>query len=94
MNDLANIIIPTFSLYVVGIIAVVCFIAGFFIRAGVTAKRQERIIELEDEMLSNHARILELEKKLSEVKQKENTEKEKQVTPNTNVKVFYPYNSK
>lgn len=45
--------------------------AGFLIRSAVVFKQRKRILRLEDEMLSNHARILSLEKRVSEAK-KEN----------------------
>jgi hypothetical protein len=42
------------------------FALGFLLKRTIIAKQRKRILNLEDEMLSNHARILELEKKLSE----------------------------
>jgi hypothetical protein len=47
-------------------VAVGSFALGLFLKRAVIAKQRKRILNLEDEMLSNHARILELEKKLSE----------------------------
>jgi hypothetical protein len=42
--------------------------AGFLIRSAIVFKQRKRILRLEDEMLSNHARILSLEKRVSEAK--------------------------
>jgi hypothetical protein len=47
-------------------VAVGAFALGYLLKRAVIAKQRKRILNLEDEMLSNHARILELEKKLSE----------------------------
>ena len=49
----------------IGVIAG-AFALGFLFKRAVIAKQRKRILSLEDEMLSNHARILDLEKKLSE----------------------------
>ena len=46
-------------------IAVASFGLGMLIKKGIIAKQRKRILSLEDEMLSNHSRILALEKKLS-----------------------------
>lgn len=47
-------------------IGLACFGLGLLFKRGVIAKQRKRILSLEDEMLSNHSRILALEKKLSE----------------------------
>lgn len=39
--------------------------AGFFIRTKQLRKKQQRILELENEMVSNHAEILKLQHELS-----------------------------
>lgn len=51
---------------------------GFIIRSAIIFKQRKRILRLEDEMLTNHARILSLEKRVSEAKkeQKNNNEYE------------------
>jgi len=46
-------------------IAVASFGLGMLVKRGMIAKQRKRILSLEDEMLSNHSRILALEKKLS-----------------------------
>lgn len=43
------------------------FALGFLFKRAVIAKQRKRILNLEDEMLSNHSKILELEKKISEI---------------------------
>ena len=53
--------------------AIVSFALGLMIKTGVIGRQRKRILALEDEMLSNHAKILSLEKKLSEV-QKEHSQ--------------------
>lgn len=42
--------------------------AGLLTRSAIVFKQRKRILRLEDEMLSNHARILSLEKRVSEGK--------------------------
>ena len=39
---------------------------GFLFKSGLIFKQRKRILRLEDEMLSNHSRILTLEKKIAE----------------------------
>jgi hypothetical protein len=56
----------TFSLFTLIGIAIFAFGAGFLFKLAVVRKQRKRILNLEDEMLSNHARILSLEKKISE----------------------------
>ena len=61
------------SVGILGGIAIVSFGLGFSLKTGIITKQRKRILKLEDEMLSNHAKILSLEKKLSEL-QKENSQ--------------------
>jgi len=49
-------------------LAIVCFALGFLFKSGVISKQRKKILSLEDEMISNHAQILTLEKRLAEVK--------------------------
>jgi len=46
--------------------AIISFGLGLLIKNGVIAKQRKRILQLEDEMLANHAKILSLEKKITE----------------------------
>ena len=52
---------------VVGL-AIAAFAIGFLVKSAVIIKQRKRILRLEDEMLANHARILSLEKRVSESK--------------------------
>ncbi len=45
------------------------FVTGVFIKYKIIAKQRKRILTLEDEMLNNHARILKLEKKNTQLKE-------------------------
>lgn len=54
------------SISILAATAIVSFGLGLAIKTGVIAKQRKRILKLEDEMLSNHAKILTLEKKLAE----------------------------
>ena len=49
-------------------LAIVCFTLGFMFKSGIIHKQRNRILSLEDEMISNHAKILSLEKKLADAK--------------------------
>lgn len=47
---------------------IVTFAAGFLFKSAIVFKQRKRILRLEDEMLGNHARILSLERRVSEQK--------------------------
>ena len=49
-------------------LAIVGFALGFIFKSGVLYKQRKRILNLEDEMLANHSRILSLEKRIAENK--------------------------
>lgn len=49
-------------------LAIACFALGFIFKSGVIYKQRKRILNLEDEMISNHARILSLEKRIADSK--------------------------
>lgn len=81
MIELANLfsLSPAFSIATVAAAGVVGFIVGYLFKSGVIAKHKKRILSLENEMLSNHSRILELEKQVTELKSeasKSDTKKE------------------
>jgi hypothetical protein len=63
-------VFTVYSLLGAGIAGVV---AGFFTRLAINAKQKRNILKLENEMLSNHSRILSLEKKISTL-ERENVE--------------------
>ena len=46
--------------------AIASFGVGLLFKMAVVRKQRKRILSLEDEMLSNHSRMLELEKKIAE----------------------------
>jgi hypothetical protein len=72
MNNLIQLLTispsPSYTIVTVGVAMVVGFVAGYFIRAGVTGKHKKRVVKLENEMLSNHSHILELEKQLGQLR--------------------------
>lgn len=60
----------TLNLSSLGLLVVTAFIAfalGLLVKKGIIAKQRKRILELEDEMLANHANILTLEKKIADI---------------------------
>jgi hypothetical protein len=56
------------SVGVLFITAVIFFVLGFLIKNALVAKLRKRILNLEDEMLSDHATILALEKEIADIK--------------------------
>jgi hypothetical protein len=65
----ANLIfIDSYSWQITFGLAIVCFALGYIFNSGVIYKQRKRILNLEDEMISNHARILSLEKKIADGK--------------------------
>lgn len=56
----------SYSLLTVLGVAVISFGLGLFYKSAIVRKQRKRILNLEDEMLSNHARMLSLEKKIAE----------------------------
>ena len=62
---------PVFTIISVASAAVLGFGIGFLLKSAKIAKHKKRILNLEDEMLSNHSRILKLQKEVSDLK-KEN----------------------
>ena len=61
-------------------LAILCFALGFILKSGIIYKQRKRILSLEDEMISNHANILSLEKKLADVKaEKSNQHKDLEI---------------
>lgn len=49
-------------------LAAASFGSGFLIKSAIVFTQRKRILRLEDEMLSNHARILSLERRVSDQK--------------------------
>ena len=50
------------------IFAIVGFVIGFISKITAAKKQRKRILQLEDEMLSSHSRILSLEKRIADYK--------------------------
>jgi len=70
MTQLADIISlsPAYSILTVAAAAVIGFVIGLLVKSGVVAKHKKRVLSVENEMLSSHSRILELEKQVTELK--------------------------
>ena len=70
MTELANLfpLSPAFSIVTVAAVAAAGFLIGYLFKSGVIAKHKKRVLNLENEMLSNHSRILNLEKQITELK--------------------------
>lgn len=65
MTNFASLLIlpQSFTIISVAGAGIAGIISGVFIKYRILAKQKKRILDLEDEMLKNHARILKLEKK-------------------------------
>ena len=70
--EIINIFTPSSTniFFVSAITGLAGFAIGFLIKAAAIAKHKKRVIGLEDEMLTNHSRILELEKHVGKGKRK------------------------
>ena len=53
-------------------LALAGFVFGFILKSGIIRKQRKRILSLEDEMLTNHSRILSLEKRIADYKSEKN----------------------
>lgn len=62
------------SLVVLAGTAIVSFGLGFLYKRILIVKQKKRILRLEDEMLLNHANILELEKTVAEMKKEKDAQ--------------------
>ena len=59
----------SFTIVLVAGAAISGILTGVFIKAQILRKQRKRILDLEDEMLKNHAHILKLEKKNTQLKE-------------------------
>ena len=59
-------LVHSFTWVTVVLTGVIAFILGFIIRSTIVYKQRKRILRLEEEMLGNHSRILELEQAITE----------------------------
>src|SRR5688500_12546170 len=62
-------IVMNFNIFLLAGIVVASFVAGYLIRANQINSFKRKITELEAEMLSNHADILELQKQKAQLEQ-------------------------
>ena len=63
----------SFSWEILVVVAIVSFIVGMLGKSAIVFKQRKQILRLEDEMLSNHSRILALEKKVAEGRKDKNS---------------------
>ena len=63
----------SYSILTVIGVAIVSFGIGLVSKTAIIRKQRKRILQLEDEMLANHARILNLEKKITDNRKDKNT---------------------
>ena len=66
-------LVHSFTWIDVAAAALISFILGFILKSTILFKQRKRILRLEDEMLSNHSSILELEKAIVEARKEKNT---------------------
>jgi len=76
----------SFTIYSLAISGVIGAALGFFLRLAINAKQKSNILKLENEMLSNHSRILSLEKQISML-EKDNFELSKSILKKPELKV-------
>lgn len=71
MIEFANVFTPSSSnmVFMVGIAGIGGFMLGFIIKYGVIVKYKKRVLNLEDEMLANHSRILQLEQQAASLRE-------------------------
>lgn len=58
------------NIVVLGILVLGSFLVGFLLRSSQIKKNRKKVLELENEMLSNHADILQLQKEKTILEQK------------------------
>jgi len=70
MSQLTNVfsLSPAYSILTVAIAGGIGFIIGLLLKSRVIEKHKKRVMNVENEMLLSHSRILELEKELTELK--------------------------
>ena len=71
MTDLLNIFTPSASniFFMSAVTGIGGFALGFLFKSAVIAKYKKRVTNLEDEMLSSHSHILELEQQVADLKE-------------------------
>lgn len=69
-NTITFLILPqSFTILSVTGVGIAGICVGALIKTGILAKQKKRMLQLEDEMLKNHARILKLEKNNAALKE-------------------------
>ncbi|CAN5654347.1 hypothetical protein BH10BAC2_BH10BAC2_00980 [soil metagenome] len=71
MTELANVFTPSSLnlVFMVGVAGIGGFMLGFIIKYGIIAKYKKKVLNLEDEMLANHSRILQLEQQAASLRE-------------------------
>jgi len=84
-----NIFTPSTSniFFMTAVVGIGGFALGFLIKSAAIAKHKKRIITLEDEMLNNHSRILDLEKQLAEHREEKTKFNNASTAPKVELKV-------
>ena len=62
----------TFPLAISFVFLITGFVIGFISKVTAAKKQRKRILQLEDEMLASHSRILALEKRIADYKSEKN----------------------
>jgi hypothetical protein len=89
MTELLNIFTPSTSniFFMSAVAGIGGFALGFLIKSAAIAKHKKRVISLEDEMLTNHSRILELEKQLADYREEKAKFNNSSTAPKVELKV-------
>lgn len=89
MTELANAFTPSTGnvFFLIGVSGIAGFLVGFILKAGLLTKYKKRTLILENEMLANHSRILELEKQVTEFKEQQARLKDGLSAPKVELKV-------
>ena len=61
-------LVHAFTWVTVVLTGLIAFILGFIIKSTIVYKQRKRILRLEEEMLGNHSRMLELEQTIAEAR--------------------------
>ena len=82
MTNFASLLMlpQSFTIVSVAGAAIAGILTGVFIKFRILAKQKKRILNLEDEMLKNHSRILKLEKKNTQLKEDLKNEMEQNIS--------------
>ncbi|QEC68100.1 hypothetical protein FRZ67_12600 [Panacibacter ginsenosidivorans] len=89
MTEMLNILTPSTSniFFMTAVAGIGGFAVGFLIKSAAIARNKKRVISLEDEMLANHSRILDLEKQLAELREEKAKFSNASTVPKVELKV-------